>query len=57
MKVLNGLFALVTVVLACIASFKVFEKGEYNAIDFLILSLTAMLLTVIIASLNNGKNN
>lgn len=60
MKIIQAIFAVLTLVLTLLAVIKVFETESFTAIEYFILSNAAMLVTVVIAGFvqkQNEQNN
>jgi hypothetical protein len=57
MKLFQFIFSIITIILTGLAVIKVFEVGQYTAIDYLILSNAAMFVTIIISALVKHQEN
>ena len=60
MKIIQIVFAIATLVLTFLAAIKVFETEKFTALEYFILSNTAMLITVVVAGFvqkQNEQNN
>jgi hypothetical protein len=56
-KAIQGISAIITIILSSISCYKVFEEGSFDSTGYLSLAFNFMLFTIMAQSFNNGKNS